>query len=260
MPTPGIAWLFPGSVQRGGGTLYVPARRSCCTLHSVASHEVLADMNATLDEWVRFVFDHPVTETAWHFATDAPDLRLPPERAAHLIAETFERGAELLRPFTDAQLNQGFWFLVSSGNSDYICCLTDASVPMPARTRALRAFVPLFRNVMAARCAASLSHRSESGSALNSACYMWWDIIPLCPPLNAREPREPMHDEVVAVLAELLEIPHDACRESALHGLGHWAPYDPAAKTVIEAFLARSESLRPELLAYARAARTGCIQ
>src|SRR3954471_13062880 len=118
-------------------------------------------MDTTLDEWVRFVFDHPVTETAWHFDIDAPYLRLPPERAAQLIAETFERGAELLQPYTDEQLNQGFWFLICSGNSEYMFCLTDASVPWPTRRRALRAFVPLFRDVMAARCTPSLSHYSE---------------------------------------------------------------------------------------------------
>ena len=217
-------------------------------------------MDTTLDEWVRYVFDHPVTETAWHFDTDSEYLVLPPERAAQLLAETFERGGELLQPFTDAQLNQGFWFLVYSGNSEYMRCLTDASVPWPARRRALHAFVPLFRDVMAARCTPSLSHRSEPGTALNSACYMWWDIVLLCPPLHAGERREPLHDEVLAVLAELLEVPHDACRESALHGLGHWALNDPAATTVIDAFLDRSAGLRPELLEYARAARTGCIQ
>jgi hypothetical protein len=217
-------------------------------------------MDATLEDWVRFVFDHPVTETAWHFDTNAPALVLPPERAAHLIAETFERAAELLRPFTDAQLNQGFWFLVGSGNSDYSGCFTDASVPWPARRRALHAFVPLFREVMAMRCTPSLSHLDEPGTALNSACYMWWDIIPLSPPLDARQPRDRIHDEILAVLAELLEVPHDACRESALHGLGHWAFYDPQAKTLIEAFLDRARDLRPELLQYARAARTGCIQ
>ena len=79
-------------------------------------------MDATLEEWVRFVFDHPVTEIAWHFDAEAAYLALPPERVACLIAETFERSGELLQPFTDAQLNQGFWFLVYSGNSSYMCC------------------------------------------------------------------------------------------------------------------------------------------
>jgi hypothetical protein len=216
-------------------------------------------MDATLAEWVRYVFDHPVTEIAWHFETDEPLLHLPPERAAELIADMFERGAELLQPFTDAQLNQGFWFLVSSGSSGYMFCLTDASVPWPVRRRALHAFVQLFRDVMAARCTPSLSHRDEPAAALNSACYMWWDLLPLYGSWEEGRPPRPIDAEALVVLAELLEIPHDAVRESALHGLGHLALFHPEATPVIDAFIERSPDLRPELLAYARQARTGCI-
>jgi hypothetical protein len=217
-------------------------------------------MDASLDRWVHYVFDHPVTDTAWHFHVDAPDLRPPATQTAELIAETFERSGELLQRFTDAQLNQGLWFLVSSSSSDYLSCLTDASVPWPARRRTLRSFVPLFRNLMAARCTASLSHRRESGSALNSACYMWWDLLLLDGSWEAGRPPEPIHVEALAVLEELLEIPHDACRESALHGLGHLALFHPEAALILDAFIERSLDLRPELTAYARQARTGRIQ
>ena len=215
----------------------------------------------TLGQWVNFVFDHPVMEPAWHFSVDSPYLDVGPEPAAELIAETFEGGAALLQPFSDGQLNQGFWFLLNGGNSNYIFCLTDAAVEWSLRRRALRSFVPLFRNVMAARCSPALSHRDESGAtALNSACYMWWELIPISPASGATDPRHgQMHDEVLAVLSELLDIPHDACRESALHGLGHWALFDPKASAVIDGFLERSRGLRTELLEYARQARTGCI-
>jgi hypothetical protein len=216
-------------------------------------------VDATLDQWVRFVFDHPVTEVAWHFEIDAPDLRLPTAQVATLMAETFERSAELLRPFTDAQLNQGFWFLLSCGSSGYMLCLTDASVAWPLRRRVLRSFLPLFRNVMAARCTASLSHRSESGSPLNSACYMWWDLLPLEGSWERGRSPELIHVDTLTVLAELLEIPHDACRESALHGLGHLALSHPEAAPIVDAFIERSTDLRQELLAYAKQARTGCI-
>ena len=63
---------------------------------------------------------------------------MPAAQTATLIAQTFERSGELLHPFTDAQLNQGFWFLVSSGNSGYMLCLTNASVAWSVRRRALR--------------------------------------------------------------------------------------------------------------------------
>jgi hypothetical protein len=131
-------------------------------------------------QWLTHVFDHPVTDPAWHFSIDSPSLDPGPTRVAELIAETFEEGGTLLRPFSDAQLNQAFWFLVNSGNSDYMFCLLDHSVPWPLRRRALRSFVPLFHQVMAARCSSVLSHLDEPAeSPLNSACFMWWDIIPL---------------------------------------------------------------------------------
>jgi hypothetical protein len=213
----------------------------------------------SLDAWIRYVFDHPVADPAWHFDIDAPYHELSAARSAELIADTFERSGEVLQRFTDAQLNQGLWFLVSSGSSDYMFCLTDASVPWPLRQRVLRAFIPLFRDVMVPRCTPSLSHLAEPGGALNSACYMWWDLLPLDGSWEAGRPPEPIHAETLLVLARLLAIPHDACRESALHGLGHLALFHPEAVPVIEAFLSAPEGMRPELLAYARQARTGCI-
>lgn len=212
-------------------------------------------------EWITYVFDHDVTDPAWHFQIHTPDPKVSPARAAEFISETFERSGDLLRRFSDAQLNQAFWFLVSSGNSEYMLCLPDASVPWDLRRRALRSFIPLFQQVMAARCAPVLSHRDEPGaSPLNSACYMWWDVLPLSESAGADPANAGMTREVFAVLSELLDIPHDACRESALHGLGHWIMFNPQGRRIIDAFLARTPDLRPDLIAYATYARSGCIQ
>ena len=213
----------------------------------------------TLPTWVAYLFDHPVESSAWYFAVDAMYLSPGPQRVAELVAETFEQSATLLRPFSDAQLNQGFWFLL--GSSDHMHQLTDASVAWPVRQRAWRSIIPLFREVMAPRCTPALSHLDEPGaSPLNLACYMWWDMMPVGPDPTSRDAsRRPLDEELLAVMTALLEIPHDACRESALHGLGHWTFKHAPAIAAIDAFLARSADLRPELLAYAKAARTGCI-
>lgn len=214
----------------------------------------------TLEQWIDYVFDHPVTEPAWHWSADAPNLDLGAERTATVIAETFERGGELLARFSDAQLNQGFWFLISNSCSDSMFCLTDRAVPWNLRQRALHSFVPLFEQVMAARCSPHLSHLDEQpANPLNSVCYMWWDIIPIHG--TPREPdRAEIDGEVLLVLQKLLAIPHDACQESALHGLGHWQIYYSEADRIIDEFLARSPSLRPELAIYASQAQTGSIQ
>jgi hypothetical protein len=214
--------------------------------------------SVSLSEWIAYVFDQKVSDPAWHFGLDAPELRLESQRAAQLIGETFENAGQLLSVFSDAQLNQAFWFLVSSGNSDYMYSLNDQTVPWPTRRRALRSIVPLFEQVMAKRCPPVLSHLDEPGaSALNSACYMWWDIAPIS---ESAQSEDPFAIEVLDVMAAILAIPNDACRESALHGLGHWAHRHRQARAIIDDFLSKHSGLRAELVRYANAARTGCIQ
>jgi hypothetical protein len=214
----------------------------------------------SLPNWIAHVFDHPVAESAWYWEPDAPAWEESPEYIATLIAETFERSGELLAPFTDAQLNQGFYYLVGGSFSGFTHSLVHAEVPLAVRLRVLRSFVPLFEQVMARRCSPHLSHLDEwPANPLNASCYMWWDILPLC-----GRPEDPAHAEfdaeVLRILTRLLTIPQDACRESALHGISEWQLYYPGAEAIVDEWLAQTPGLRPELASYAQRAKKGQVQ
>jgi hypothetical protein len=214
----------------------------------------------SLTDWIAHVFDHPVTDPAWHWDihTQHPDLSA--EQALLYIAETCERAPELLASYTDAQLDQGFWYLLGC-NSDYLPALYQLSVPWPARRRVLRSFLPLFRDFMAVRCTPQLSHCETADCPLNGVCYMWWDMDSVPPPRREEPAWAEQDREVLAIMAELLTIPHDACRESALHGLNHWQlDYPGEVETIITTFLRHTPGLRPELAAYAEGAITGMMQ
>lgn len=184
-------------------------------------------VNPPLADWVAHIFDHPVTEPAWHWEEDAHHWDDTPASIVELISQTFARADVLLAGFSDAQLNQGVWYLVS--NSEHMFSLVDLKVPADRRVAALQSFVPFFEKVMAQRCSAHLSQLDEPGAnPLNSACYMWWDILPIHGSPEMPERRN-FDTEVLRVFERLLAIGHDACRESALHGLGHWVPYYPEA-------------------------------
>ena len=45
------------------------------------------------DAWIRYVFDHPVHDPAWHWADDAPyhDVGIP--EVAELLTKTFRQSA-----------------------------------------------------------------------------------------------------------------------------------------------------------------------
>jgi hypothetical protein len=210
-----------------------------------------------MQSFIAFLFDRPVPYSWSEDAGEWPDSS---EQIAQSIAETFENAGELLARFCDAQLDQGFRFLLDAGRSEFMFTLVQEDVPVPVRLRALQSFVPLFEQVMAARCSLHLSHLDEPGAKpLNGVCYMWWDILPIHgrPDVVARRDFDA---EVLVVLERLLTVPHDACRESALHGIGHWSIEYPQVARVVDAFLAQTPHLRPELVAYAQSAKVGCVQ
>jgi hypothetical protein len=219
-----------------------------------------------LEEWITYVFDHPVAgdvREAWYWSEDAPEWRGAPEDIPALIAETFEHTGDALARFSDEQLDQGFWFLVGDSLPDFRDALLDSHIPLAMRLRALRSFVPLFEQVMANRCSPHLSHLDEQpANPLNHACYMWWDLLRF-PLLELNGPveaeRDLFHSEVLVILSRLLIIPHDACRESALHGLGHWVHHYPQAAELVDEFLSKTPGSRPELVAYAERARVGNV-
>jgi len=61
-------------------------------------------------------------------------------------------------------------------------------------------------------------------------------------------------------MERILSLPSVACVESALHGLGHaHASYPGQVEQIIDRYLARGRARAAEILAYAQAARCGCV-
>lgn len=214
------------------------------------------------DEWVAHVFDHPVRSPEWYFELDAPVWAAPATLTLSHMTRLFNDPVGALSPYDDRQLNQGFWYLVSNGGSNHMFALTDESAPLQVRVQCVESFLQLFQKLFATRCSPHLSHldRTEShGNPLNLACYMWWDIIPF---IGApRDPaRKTLDSAALAVMEAILSIDSIACRESALHGLGHWhSGYPDQIGGIIDRALKDAQAWPSELTAYAQSARCGCV-
>ena len=214
----------------------------------------------SFDDWVLHVFDHPATGPEWHWDLDAPYWPGPPAAVVAHLTRLFEDPLPPLEGFTDAELNKGFWYIASNACSDYMFALSDPSVPLDARLRCVGALSVVYRELFAARCTPHLSHLDEAGAgALNGVCYMWWDICPIGGPTD-----DPSHRAInraaLEVMTGALALDAIACQESALHGLGHWRHTHPnEIETIVDRFIAAHPAMRPELLNYARSARSGCV-
>lgn len=61
----------------------------------------------SLAGWVAHVFEHPVTDPAWHWSPEAPAWEYKAEDTVTFIADTFERSGELLAHFTRRTTESG---------------------------------------------------------------------------------------------------------------------------------------------------------
>ncbi len=216
------------------------------------------------EKWVEHVFDHDVRHPSckqWYFDDDGPVWMGSAELTLAHMTRLFSDPAPPLAQFDDARLNQGFWYLVGNAGSNHMLALTDASAPLEARIGCIESISSLFAKLFAARCSPRLSYLDQPGCGpLNSACYMFWDINPFF-----AAPSDPSHRELDAaalhVMEETLALDSLACKESALHGLGHWRPSypEPVAEIIDRAVREKKTGWPPELLTYAGYAKTGCV-
>jgi hypothetical protein len=137
---------------------------------------------STYSDWIRQVFDHPVAKPAWYWDDEADTSEPAPPDCVEYLTRLFEEPELFLAPYSDAQLNQGFWYLVSASCSVYMFSLIEPEVAWPQRRRGIRSTATLFERLFARRCSDHLLHLNEEGvaSPLNGVCYMWWDIFPTC--------------------------------------------------------------------------------
>jgi hypothetical protein len=216
-------------------------------------------MHPRYQEWIRYVFDHPVKDPQWYFDVDAPGFEATEEDYAELIRETFSRSGDDLALFSDAQVNRGIWFLASQTGSDFISSLRDGGAPTAKKIAGIRSIYILYRDCFAKRCSESLGHIDEPGaSELNPICYMFWDVCPLSYLEDASE-RSELEEAVFWVLENTIKLHHRACIEGGLHGLGEVAcQYEARVKDVIDRFLVEAE-IDPVLRGYAERAREGNV-
>lgn len=216
----------------------------------------------TFDQWLAYVFDHPVDDTKqeWYWDPEADWWDCPAADTIQFLTQAFENASVVFQPYSDAQLNQGLWFVVSNACSNHMFAFTEASVPWPARQRCIYSIHQLFEQCFAKRCTPHLSHLDEPGAgSLNPVCYMWWDLIPIYG--KPDDPtRKELDQDILRVLESTLQLDSIACRESALHGLGHWQhQYPEKVGEIIDKFSMRQGELPEKLRAYMINAYTGYV-
>lgn len=210
------------------------------------------DARISFDQWLCYVFDHPVTDPAWHWDLDAEYWDGPAATIVTYLTQTFEHADSVLLPFSDAQVNQGLNFLVSASCSNYMFALRDEAVPLLSRLRCIHAMATLFEQCFARRLPPDQSSQ-DGTNPLHHVCYIWWDVLPLHYLTDKHPDGEELDHAIITVLRRILELDSVACQESALFALADWQRYPEVSKNIAD-FLDRKpsilEKLNPDMRRY----------
>ncbi|MFZ2059742.1 MAG: hypothetical protein WAU82_01900 [Candidatus Binatus sp.] len=221
------------------------------------------EVSTTFDEWLMWVFDHPVAEETsdewWWQEPDSDEggrwLDRPPMQALTFVTRLFEDPLAYLSCYSDAQIDQGLWFIVGTTNSKHFEWIVDGRVDLGLRKRCIRSIETLSSALFAPRCSDEIIHGTKP---LDSICYMLWDLAMHGAYSNVRDPE--IDREAVKTLARIIEIPSFACQQSALHGLGHLVYDAHLGCDVIQKYLEDHPDLRSDIRKYAEQALQGKVQ
>ena len=217
-------------------------------------------MSATFNEWIKAVFDHPPRKAEWYWDDDFDAswdcLGMTHALTVQYMAQLFltPQGIEL---YSYEQIAQGIWFLMgesSPGRCAY--ALLNPDVILTERINCIRAMQSFFREFVAP---AAQGGADAQNDPFHTACYMWWDIFPTYGAPEAGEPE--LHSACLGAMSEILSLPSELCRLSALHGLNHWHFHHAEhVENIVDAFLDKTPALTVRIVDYAAVARSGAGQ
>lgn len=168
------------------------------------------------------------------------------------VTRFFSEGKNLLHDTNPEELNRILWLLIH----DVLNVIPEEYPSLSVWKDYFTATKILFREIFNCYCVPVLGHKDEQPTnPLNSSCYMWWDVVPIWHP--DKQVLNQIQQLCLETITYCLTLNNLACKESALHGLGHCYSIDSHAVKVI---IQNSYSSIPEQLKkYAHSAMCGCV-
>lgn len=184
-----------------------------------------AEMLLRYKEWLKYVFDRPVSPHGWYFDLDVEPFDAPVGELIELVTCTLENSGRDLSVFSNDQVYCGLEYIFNNSCSDTVFALKSDDIPVRMRLAAISSLKTLYRDCFAPRCAPVLCHSSDAGAnPLNRVCYMLWDVSPLSY-WEESDLKDVFYHAIVDVMADASMSSNPACVESGLHGLGHTQMY-----------------------------------
>ena len=201
---------------------------------------------------------HTEDQAKWFDRDDFVEKVFDNTEVVLFASDIYNNISKISLNYSGLQICHGLEYLINSA-SGFVCyAFLDKSVDENLRLISIKNMRNVFDAIFSEKCNTALGHLSNTQlSCYNYLCYMWWDIFP-----RHGVPKDNHFFKTDNVIIELLEyilsLENIACKESALHGLGHWhVGYPDIVKNIIQ----KAQPALPEVLKnYAEQAMSGSVQ
>jgi hypothetical protein len=209
-------------------------------------------------DFINFLFPRSDDHLEWYFDPHFVAPKISADIAVLYSTKFFTEADTYADRFSEQQFCLALNYLINPACSDHSYYYLDDSVPEPNKLAVLASMINVFSLVFSRRCSDTLSHKAATlPQSYNNVCYMWWDVFPRHG-TPAKQQLKTIDRAILETLSKLLLLESIACKESALHGLGHWHIGYP--EFVEDAIKQCVSKLPKELVKYAEDARIGNIQ
>jgi hypothetical protein len=207
------------------------------------------NMEISYEDWK---LDLLTYDDSWIANCDTTIWELSGELTYMYVTRFFSEGKNLLNDINPEELNRILWLLIH----DVLNVIPEEYPPLSVWKDYFAATKILFRDIFNCYCAPVLGHKDEQPTTpLNSSCYMWWDIVPVWHP--DKQILTQIQQLCLETIIYCLKLDNLACKESALHGLGHWYTID---SHVVKVIIQNNYSFIPDQLQnYSQSAICGCV-
>lgn len=173
----------------------------------------------------------------------------------------FTESDESLKNFTASDIATGLSAIMSATGFGLSGILIDKRVDLDLRIKCIKSMHTFFEQFFNQKCKPILTNSSTSimkSISINEACFMWWDWCLIVPKYDSDESTD-IDNNVIKIMESILKLDSIACRESALHGLGHWADdYPEQIGGIIDNYVSTTQD-QQEIILYAEKAKQGLV-
>ena len=204
----------------------------------------------TFEEWLKFVFDHPVVdptgltykEKHWYLQGEWYSTPWNGFRQVEFCTKLFENPSVIKGKYSWEQIEEGLWFLL---NEVVLYLLHDTEIPWINRKKLIENMGILYEKLFL-------------DDLITLTCFMWWDGLCYNYYRNngvaENEDSRNVQNTAFETLRRILKIESISCQVAALHGLGHVR--HPETASVINKYLIQNPHLSKRIQDYAK----GCIE